>query len=557
MEITFEDVLNEQRRMEEERAKYEPLKKVCVDMAYPARASSWDLSDGLEGKANHRAIYDPTGAKSLEIWANGVIGNWMPKGISWFSQQMEDRSIKDSPSVRKWLQETEEHLRFVLGRSDGQTNYYDAKAQSIRDVGGIGDSFMYIDEDADSGKQMFFCPHPREFWVRRDFWGRIVAIHHKFFRTLRQVRDEFGEQGLSDRQKVEVVKSPNTAVEIIYAIEKNTDYDPYSLGVKKMKWRYVYANVPGKKIITDSGRATLNPVPWSLNRPSHEVYGRSVVSQVIVEIITANFIGKDMLMASQQAVSPAMLITSAIKNRLSLAPGSRNFVSSNEMYGLKMGDLISRIIDTSGYPFGIDQHERWQKAVEDRFGVPLFMALNYQDTGTKTAYEVRQMQAERVSLMSPFLSSLGTTTDMELDRVYALELESGRAPEPPFEVFTVNNRRINIEYIGPLHQMLKEYYETNTLMTTIQSIQAVLSIYPDAAIVVEADELMRKILRSANTPEDLILSAEEVAEIRAIQVQQQEAMMQAELAQKAASTLPNLGKKIENDSVLSAMMSAA
>jgi len=188
--------------------------------------------------------------------------------------------------------------------------------------------------------------------------------------------------------------------------------------------------------------------------------------------------------------------------------------------------------------------------VDERFGIPLFLALNT-DRTTKTLGEARMRQAERATLMAPFLGTLGTVTDMELDRIYSIELQAGRAPEPPMEVLEAANGVIDIQYIGPLSQLLKQYYETSNLLQTISNIQAVQSVASESSIVVEGDELMRKILRSGNAPEEIILSEKEVMEIRAIAAQQEEQQRIDEQAKQAAGMVPDLSKRIEEDSVLS------
>jgi hypothetical protein len=67
---------------------------------------------------------------------------------------------------------------------------------------------------------------------------------------------------------------------------------------------------------------------------------------------------------------------------------------------------------------------------------------------------------------------------------------------------------------------------------------------------------MRKILESGNTPEEIVLSREDVAEIKAIAAQQQEQAAQLQLAEQASGMVPNLSKKVEEDSVLSQIAAA-
>jgi len=561
MTKTPQNIIDEQGRLETIRKPYESLKQLCVQLAYPGRSDVWDLFGIEQGKPNKgRKIYDPTANKGLEIWSTGIIGQYMPKDINWFSEEMSDKKLKDSKRVKQFMQDTDDHMRSVINNSGGlgaNTDYYTQKMVAIKDAGCIGDTFTYIEEDDTSGKLMMLTPHPREFWVRRDFWGRIVCIHHKFNKTLQEIKDEFGEGALSETQKIAIVTNPYQNAAIIHGTYKNSDYEPTKPGIKNMPWQHYYVNVSAKNTIKEDGSYTLNPIPWSLNRPSHEQYGRGIVSQMLIEILTANFQAKDISIASQIAVRPPMLISSAVKQKLDLGAGGITFAGSRETQGLKMGDLVARMIDSSGYPFGIDNHMRWQQMIEDRFGVSLFLAMNQTGAAPKTAYEIRQRQAERATLMSPFLGTLGSTTDMEFDRMYSLELQSGRAPEPPQEVLDAQNGRIDIQYIGPLSQLLKQYYETGNLLTTIANIQAVLSVCPDSAVVIEGDELMRKILRSGNSPESIILSEQDVLDIKAIAAQQMEEQKQMMIADQMAKNVPNLSGKIENDSVLNKLMKGA
>lgn len=567
MELTYDSVNKEQSRLETDRAEVESLKALCCDLAYPDRVASWEwtkASSGILPKGKHykrqiERLYDPTANQSFDIWSSGIYGHWMPKDISWFAEQLADRKLKDSKNVIKWLQETDEHMRFTLNQSGGvgsDNNYYAQKLWSIKDQGCIGDSFMFIDEaDDDSGKLTIMTPHPNQFWVRRDFWGRIVVIHHKTEYAAEQLVDEFGEDALNDDQKYNYHNSEggkDAKITVIHGTYKNKDYVPGQVGVKNMLWQHIYINTTGKHKILQTGTDTLNPVPGSLCRPTGKTYGRGIVAQMLIEILTVNFQAKTMSLASQTAVQPPMLISSAIRHKLKLDPGAVTTASSKENQGLKMGDLIARLVDSSGYPFGVENHERWTKAVKERFGVDLFLSLNkLGETGYKNIPHVNMIRAESAVLMAPVLSVMSSITDLEFDRIYNLELESGRAPEVPLEVLESQNGRIDIQYIGPLPQLLKQYYETGNLLNTIYNIREVMSLFPDSSIVVDGDELMRKILRSGNSPEELILEPREVMEIKAILAQQEEEERQVELAAKAAKALPDLGKKIESDSLLS------
>ncbi len=566
MDLTYDSIQNEQKKMEDYRRDYEPLKRICCDMAYPERVGAWDFQSAATGigvkgrKAESRItrLYDPTALKAFGIWSSGIIGHYMPKNINWFSEELADRRLKDSKPIIQWLQETDEHLRYVLRASGGfgsGNNYYTQKAIAIKDGGCIGDSFMYIERDKETGKLFMQTCHPNELWIKRDYWGRIVAIHHKTMTTIHNLVSEFGMQALNRDQQLlyrdDTVDNKDTAITLIHGVYRNADYEPGKPGTRNMRWQHVYINVEGKHKILQTGSRKLNPVPWSLNRPSSEIYGRGVIGSMLIEILTANFIAKDMLTASSVAVRPPMLMTQAVRHKLDMGAGAVNFVNNKEMYGLKMGDLVARLIDSSGYPFGVEQHQYWQSIIEDRLGVSLFMALNMAAAQSyKNVDHIETAKAERAVLMAPFLGTLDSVTDLELDRVWDLELEAGNAPEVPGEVLEATNGEVDINYIGPLNQVLKQYYEIGSLMQTINNMLQVMQIDPDARLTVETDELARGVLRGGNMPEEMIRSAEQVQEIKAIMAQQAEDARLMELAQKGIKAVPDLGKKIDADSLL-------
>lgn len=284
MTITPQNINEEQSRMQTIRQDYEPLKQLSTALSYPARSDQLDYYrcfDEIPGAPTTRSrkIYDSTAIKGLNTWGDGILGYFMPsaQGSNWFKEQPIAKELRDSKRVRQWCQDNDEHLGYVLSRC----NYYSEKLNKIKDSGCIGDGYLFIDNDIETGKLICLAPHPREFWLKRDYWGRPVKIHHCFNKSIRELADEFGEdKALSPEQKINLEKSPDAQIQVIHAIYKNKDYEQGKPGVKNMKWQHYYLNVPAKKIMLESGSPTLNPVGWSLNRPSNEVYGRGVISQL-------------------------------------------------------------------------------------------------------------------------------------------------------------------------------------------------------------------------------------------------------------------------------------
>jgi hypothetical protein len=563
MDLTYDMIEKEQSYMESRRADCQKTKQLCIDLTYPERLASWDWLSSASGinttgkkySGIVKRVHDGTAKYAFSVWLNGVMGHFYPKQINWFREYYSNRKIKDSKAVIKWLQETDDHMVDVINRSGSvgcDNDYYNQKRWILGDAGCIGDSYLFIQKDKQTGKQFFMAAHPKDCWMKRDFWGRVMGFHYQMSYTMEQVVKEFGMNALSDNQRYIYTGTPEgkrNPVRVIYTCYKNYDYEENRPGTKNMSYQTGYFNMDGKVKILQDGSETINPVPYSMRRPPDSDYGLGLVYSNILECLTVDEIGKTMLMAGQQAVQPSMLVSSAIMNKLNLNPGAVTKVDYKGMQGVKMGDMLSRIVDSSGYPFGAEMQALWQDLLNRRFGVPLFIALLSANASGKTAFEVNQIKAEQSVLMGPQVSEISTMTDMEFDRMYQLELDSNEAPEPPIEVLR-DNGRIDLDYVGPLNQLLKQYYESGSLLTTIGYIREVLSVAPYSAIVVEGDELMRKIMRSGNSPEDIILSSTDVQEIRAIQAQMMEEERQSKLLGETSKSVQNMSKKIEKSSLV-------
>jgi len=565
MDLTYETVNKEQNNLEDIRRDYEKCKRLQVDLTYPERTASWEWMNitsgiGQRGKVYsnvYKRVHDGTAKHAFTTWKNGIMGHFFPKQINWFKGGWSDRRLKESKNVIKWLQDNDDHFTSVLNNSGSvgcDNDYYNQKAWFIGDCGAIGDAFMFIEKDKTTGKQFYMTVHPKYCWIRRDFWGRIQNVHYKMSKTLGEMVDEFGMGCLSEAQRAsyDTINGREGTCTVIYGCYKNMDYEPDKSGVKNMPWQTVWCNMDGKVKIKQSGSYTINPIPFSMRRPSDWAYGQGVVYSNILECLTTDEIGKTMLMGVQQAVHPSMLVSSSIMNKLNLQPGFMNKVDTKSMAGVKMGDLLARIVDSSGYPFGVEYHQMWMELVNKRFGVPLFIALNASEGSGKTAFEVNQIKAEQSVLLGPVISEISSITDMEFDRIYDLEAASGDAPEPPEEILRSTNGRIDLSYIGPLNQLLKQYYESQSLLTTIGYIQQALTVAPDSAVVFDGDRLMQKIIRSSNASEDILLSDIEIQELKAIAAQMAEDQRQAEIAKTAGQAYGSLSKPIDPNSLLGA-----
>lgn len=573
------DIKNRQDRMQTAREPYESLMDWTIRLAVPSRelVGRWQQNVGLSNtntatklttSAFQRAslkgggIWDPTAAASLDTWKNGLLGWHTPSATNWFQQQAQDRKIRGNRNVIGWLQEVDEQMNFALNRS----NYYEMKGVRLTDSGGIGPSYMFADEITETGKIRFRVPHPRQLWHELDVWGIVNRMHYRFEKPLREVNRKWGSQALTQSQRTQLaveggINEDQEAV-LIQAVYKNYDFDRTKANAGKNRpWLSFIVNLDsedpeGGTLIEQSGFNTINPIPWLLNRSTHELYPRGVVGQFLIEISTSNYMMRDMMMASQQAVRPPLVAFDTLKAKMNQRAGGMTWVDKNDVRGANVSQLVGNLMDQVDWPFGIEMLERFQSVIENRFGVPFFLLMNRLEGGERTATEILQKQAERAVLMTPFLGTLNAITDQELDRVFDIEFSGGRMPPVPEELLISENTQIDIQYTGPLTQLIRQYYQVNKVQGAVQSLAFLLEIDPDVILNMDLDVFAQDLLKTSQAPIDGVVPIEDVKEARLVVAQQREQQQMVENMKNLGMVLPGLDKQLQAGSVGEQLLNA-
>ncbi|KKN25383.1 hypothetical protein LCGC14_0885430 [marine sediment metagenome] len=560
------EIIKRQKRMEDARQPYENMMDWNIKVAVPSRekVTKWSVSNtshngvtnlgfadttGDSGQLKGTGIWDPTASASLDTWKNGVLGWHTPRATTWFKGQAQERAIRGNRSILRWLQEVDVLLAEALERS----NYYDMKGIRLLDSGGIGPSYMFADELVGSGKIQWRVPHPRQFWHELDFWGIVNKMHYRYTLPLREAKRTFGSDWMSQSQQDTQKDTPDQPVNIIQAIYKNYKFDPDSDNAGRNRpWLSHTISLDsgvadeGGTLMEQSGYNTVNPIPWLLNRSTHELYPRGVVGQFLIEIMTSNYLMRDMLMASQQAVRPSILALDTLKRKLNPKPGGYTWVDKNDFRGSGGLPPAMKLFENVEWPFTLEIIDRFQGVIKQRFGVPFFNLMdNLGGRDRVTAEEIVQRQAERAILMTPFLGTLNVVTDQEIDRVFEIEFAAGRIPPPPTELLVAQNQRIDIQYTGPLTQLIRQYYEVNRIQAAVASLAFLIDIDDSIPLNYDGDVFAQELLKSSNAPIEGIIPLQDVKQARAVIAQQNAQQQMIENAKQLENILPKLDKKPE------------
>ncbi|KKL90148.1 hypothetical protein LCGC14_1907650, partial [marine sediment metagenome] len=362
-----------------------------------------------------------------------------------------------------------------------RSNFYSVVNEWFNDAGSVGTATMYVEEDIKGGTTVHTSIHPREVFIAENKFQFVDVLFRKFFLTARQALQKFGESNLTSDVISNASSNPEKPHEFIHAVFPNDDRMFGKRTKRNKRFRSIYMETKsGDKgkigtIVRDSG-FDINPYTvWRFKKSSDEVYGRSPAADALTEVFGLNQMGKTLLEAGHKSVKPPMNIPGSMRGKVRLGPDGRNYFDKKDM-------IISAINQGINYPIGIDQQERLQRTMEDKFRVEFFRAFIGRQ-GEATATEIMAIKGEQAGLMIAQVDMLyieglrkvfGIVSDI-LDRMGAFLPEAGMPPIPD-EIVEAGGT-INFLLTGPLAQAqrrIRVLQPINDTLDVIAPIAAVL-----------------------------------------------------------------------------------
>ena len=548
------------KQLEDERNPYETgMWKDIGRFVLPRREDIMlSSATNLKGQRKGKDVYDGTPLGALNTWADGMQGFLISEALNWFRSEMDNPILNEIDEVRAWLQEYDRRMYSAFRRS----NIYAIIGEWFRDAGSIGTATNYTEEDITNQASVHTVIHPREVFIDENKFGQVDTVFRKFFLTARQAVSKFDKVKLSTNLQKDADERPSKPHEFIHAVFPNEDTWPGMKQSTRKPFRSVYietkafASDKGGGEVRDSGY-DLNPYAvWRFRKNSDETYGYSPAADALVEVFQLNQFGRTMTRAAQISVEPPVNVPSEMRNNVRLGPKGYNYYDDPNR-------IITPINTNINYPIGKDQQDRLQESIEDKYRVKYFQMLTRADIGKqrRTIEEIIAMKSEQAVLMGPQIDRLITEGLSKIFEITSeIEDRAGRFKDMPlpavikeYEDATGRIANININFTGPLAQAQKRLFKMQPIQDGINALAPMATLFPTIKDRVNEDEMAEMILESANFPQQLIRTDDEVAEIRQRRAQELQQQKMLEMAGAAAEAVPKLGKAAEPGSPLEAI----
>ena len=509
-----------------DRANYDGLWQDISKYVNPRKA--FVTRTQTEGQKLDSDVYDSTAIYANTIMAAGIDSLLTNSAQQWFQLKMlYDTGDKD---ITVWLQQVQKIVYDTLNNS----NFSQEAHECYLDIGPFGMFCLAEEEDAVSGVRFSSRP-PKEIYIEEDAKGNVIAVYRKFQYTVRQAYETWGENSGKEIREAYEKGSYTTKKDFIHYVGPREKYDPSKRDKPNMPFESIYLNAQSKEILEEGGYRQLPYFIPRFNRTSGNIYGSGPGHLVYAEISMVNRMYLTLIRSAEKMCDPPIMFPhKEYLQPIKYYPGAINYKT-----GGTPQDRIEFLNSNGNLPINLEIVEKTREIIKAAFSVNLFMMMQENQGGRKTATEVIQLNAEKLMILSPMIGQMMSEyLNPLIERTIDILASTGRLPEPPESYLALkakNPRAIEhkIIYTSPLAKSQRlEDLKTSTTFMAIAGEMA--QFAPDVLDNINTDEVIKEVADIQNIPAKTLRSKDEVTKIREMRMKQQQQMQQMQMMQMGA-----------------------
>jgi hypothetical protein len=513
----------------------------------PTRGFFFEQRPNVGYEIDHKTVVDSTAEQAISTLAAGMQSGLTSPSRPWFKLSLGDDGLDKIANVNYWLDDTQRRMEDVFAKS----NVYGCLNSMYEEVGGFGTACALLEEDPDDVIRMRVYT-VGEYYLATGPDGRVNSFYRRFWMTVAQLVKEFGINNVSPQVKTMYQnQSPDTWVRINFLIEPNDARVHEMKDWKNMAFRSVYWE-DGAMVDKYLRMGGFNEFPilsprWSTVTTA-DSYGRSPGWKMLGDVKMLQKLQVNKLIALDKVTNPPVQVDASVQGEANMLPGGvTRFSAMLPNAGVKPAYQVNP--DLQAIELTI---EKTQKAIKEKSFADLFLMLIESEQGRQppTAEEIRERQAEKLTILGPVLERLeGELLSPLIERTFNIMFERGLITPPPKEI---SGMELKIKYISVLAQAQKMVGVTamQQVIAYAQQLAATQLQYGQSEVVdnINFDEQIQEYAlmlgipaKTMNSPEMRDALRKAKREALAAQQQQQEALATTEALSKGASAAKNLG----------------
>lgn len=519
-------------KMKSRRATWESHWEEIAERVLP-RQSGLFHREGVQlpkGEKKTEVMFDATAALNVQRFAAAMETMLTPRNSVWHGLQPTDAVLKRSRNVRLYFDDIT-RLLFQM-RYKPRANFASQQNEIYTGLGVFGTGVQFIDAFSDGIGARYKTLALANAFFETNHQGVVDTCFRRYFLTIRQAVQRFGEERLSERLLGKLEKEPDEEVEFLQAVFPRTDRDFSRSDFRGMEFTSFDIEVDGKNVVAEGG---FREFPFAVSRyvvAPEEIYGRSPAMLVLSNIKVLNSQKRTMLTQGHRVVDPVILAhDDGVLDSFSLQPGAINYGAVS-----KDGRRLVDVLPTGNLAAGQEMMDAERAVINDAFLVTLFQILT--DAPQMTATEVIERAREKGALLSPTMGRqqtelLAPQITRELDVLSA----QGLLPDPPEELIEADGE-FDIEYTSPLSRAQRSE-EAAGYMRALDFAMGHANVTGDPSSLdhFDMDAAMPEIMEIHAVPARWVSSPERIEEMREARARQAEMQQAIEAAPAVAGAL--------------------
>lgn len=485
-------------------------------------------------RIDHRTLIDGTSMLAARTLAAGMTSGLTSPSRPWFELLTDNPLLNKTKAVKVWLAD----VRDIMMNAFRKSNFYESIHTTYDEVGSFGTAAMMITED---DEDVIRCNVYTigEYFLIVDAQGRVSGFGRRFWKTVEQMIEQFGEESVSGQIKASYKnKQFNIQHKVIHLILKNNKKEYGKIDNQNKAYISAYWEDGGNdNEFLQVGGYDEFPVMcprWQV-RNTCAVYGTSPGWEALGDVKMLQKLQFSKLVAGDKVLDPPVQIDASVQGEANLmAGGITRFSSTLPNAGVKPAYQVNPDIRTGQI---IIQDTKLD--IKEYFYYDLFLMLSKAGGPQRTAREVQEQHEEKLLMLGPVLGRLESELlDPIIDRVFNIMARNGMFPTPPPELAGL---MLKVEYVSILAQAQKA---AGTM--AIEQLAAfagnVAQMAPEALDVINTDELVMEYGEKRGVSPRMLRSPQEVKLLRAQRQKAQQEAMQAQQADEAVQRAKTLSE---------------
>lgn len=399
-------------------------------------------NQGNRGSAINGSIVDETGTLAARTLAAGLLAGVVSPTRPWFKLKIS--GFQEDPEVSRWLGEGQKRMMEVFQES----NFYSAMSVHIFDQVVFGTGCVLIYQNYEN---VINCITPclGEFMYDLDNDGCVYTIGREYVQTAQQLKQEFGEDRLSEGTRNLLRNGSNFSQEVIvnHLIEKNEgDFGtvPKSFPFREVYWE---AGSGRKEYLRTKGYYSWPGCTSRWDVTSNDPYGRAPGMDALGGIKQLQIETRRKAENVDKLNRPPLLADIALQgNPMALLPGGVTYVA-----GLAAGRDGAKPVYTVMNAIGEMRQDiqEIQQRIKITFHNDLFTGITDLQT-VRTATEIDARREEKLVLLGPVLEHIiKETLNNAIDRTWDIMSRGGLLPPAP-AVLRGKSTFVHTDYVSML-----------------------------------------------------------------------------------------------------------